>query len=392
MKQKELCVAVVGTGYAGRLHSAAFRKVGGISIRLKTVVDIDLPKAQAFRDACGYETALRDYDEMLRDSEIQVVDICTPPFVHTEMVVKALKAGKHVICEKPLTGYFGREEDTAPVGQTVSKRKMYEQVLQEMEGMRAVWNASGKVFGYAENYIYAAAVRKAAEAIRKKKSKILFMKGEESLKGSLSQEAGEWSQIGGGAFIRAGCHPLSSLLMLKQVEAEARGERVCVKSVSADMGTALTALKPEERRYLLAKPHDVEDFANVTVTFSDGTKAVAMASDLYMAGTRGYAEIYCHDAIFTCRISPGDIMDSYFLDETNLDQFSLSEMSPSKLGWNKSWIADDVIRGYLGELQDFAEAIIEGRQPVGNFDLAYQTMQVLYAAYEAAETGCRVDL
>lgn len=392
MKQKELCVAVVGTGYAGQLHSDAFRKVGGISIRLKTVVDIDFPKAQAFRDAYGYEVALQDYDEMLQDPEIQVVDICTPPFVHTEMVLKAFRAGKHVICEKPLTGYFGQAGDTAPVGKTVPRRQMYEQVLREMDEMRKVWKASGKVFGYAENYVYAAAIQKAAEAIRRKKSKIMFMKGEESLKGSFSQEAGEWSQIGGGAFIRAGCHPLSSLLMLKNVEAEARGEEITVKSVSADMGTTLPVLKPEERQYLLAKPHDVEDFANVTVTFSDGTKAVAMASDLYMAGTRGYAEIYCHDAIFTCRISPGDIMDSYFLDENNLDSFSLSAMGPSKLGWNKAWIADDVIRGYLGELQDFAEAITEGRQPIGNFDLAYQTMQVLYAAYEAAEKGCRIDL
>ena len=101
MQAKELCVALIGTGYAGRLHSDAFQKVGGINIRRKTVVDIDYPKAVAFQKEYGYELALKDFDEVLTDPEIDVVDICTPPFVHTDMVCAALDAGKHVICEKP---------------------------------------------------------------------------------------------------------------------------------------------------------------------------------------------------------------------------------------------------------------------------------------------------
>ena len=74
---------------------------------------------------------------------------------------------------------------------------------------------------YAENFIYAPAVVKAAEVVSAKKSRILYMKGEESLKGSSSHVAGEWSKTGGGAFIRTGTHPLSTLLWLKQQEARA---------------------------------------------------------------------------------------------------------------------------------------------------------------------------
>lgn len=392
MEIKTLCVALIGTGYAGRLHSDAFGKIGGIHIRRKTVVDIDLPKAEAFREKYGYEAALADYTAVLSDPEIDVVDICTPPFLHTEMVCASLLAGKHVICEKPLTGYFGKEGDPAPVGLRVPKAAMYQAVREDMEQIRAAIRRSGKRFCYAENYVYGAAVLKAAEAVSKKKSKIMFMKGEESLKGSLSLAAGEWSQIGGGALIRAGCHPLSAMLMLKQAEGRARGEDLKPVSVLADTGTALPVLKPEERSYLKAAPRDVEDFANVTVTFSDGTKAVAMASDLYMAGSRGYLECYCHDADYLCKISPGDIFDSYFLDENGLEDLPLSEMCPTKLGWNKAWIADDVIRGYLGELQDFAEAIVQDREPFCGIDLAVQTMEVLYAAYQSAEEGRRVDL
>ena len=89
------------------------------------------------------------------------------------------------------------------------------------------------------------------EIVEKKKSKILFLKGEESLKGSGSMNTGEWKQIGGGALIRAGCHPLSSLLALKQTEAAARGEEISVASVSADMGMASRCLTTDyEHRHI----------------------------------------------------------------------------------------------------------------------------------------------
>lgn len=65
---------------------------------------------------------------------------------------------------------------------------------------------------YAENFVYAPAVLKAAEIITAKKSRILYAKGEESLKGSSSPVAGEWDKTGGGTFIRTGSHPLSAIL------------------------------------------------------------------------------------------------------------------------------------------------------------------------------------
>jgi predicted dehydrogenase len=49
----------------------------------------------------------RDLPSLLADKEIDVVDICTPPALHAGMIVEAVRAGKHVICEKPFTGYFG---------------------------------------------------------------------------------------------------------------------------------------------------------------------------------------------------------------------------------------------------------------------------------------------
>lgn len=57
-----------------------------------------------------------DFDDLLNDPDIDVIDICTPPYVHEEMIEKALAAGKHVICEKPISGYFGCDDDETPIG------------------------------------------------------------------------------------------------------------------------------------------------------------------------------------------------------------------------------------------------------------------------------------
>ena len=98
----------------------------------------------------------RDYRELFEDPEIEVVDICTPPALHAQMIVTCMRAGKHVICEKPFTGYFGRPDDPAPIGTHVPKSVMYERVLAEMHETREAIRASGKLFLYAEDWIHAA--------------------------------------------------------------------------------------------------------------------------------------------------------------------------------------------------------------------------------------------
>jgi len=382
-------VGTVGAGYAARLHGNGYARVSGIQIRLKTICDVNLELAKSVQQQYGYEQAISDFDQLLADPEIDVIDIVTPPFLHCAMAIKALQAGKHVICEKPLTGYFGKRGEEN-VGLT-KKSYMYQQVLAEMDELKKVVEATDRKFMYAENFVYATPVQKAAELIRAKKSKILFMKGEESLKGSSSPVAGKWNKTGGGILVRTGTHPLTGMLWLKQQEAAARGETITVKSVSADVGVTTACLTEYEHRHISARPEDVEDYAAVTVTFSDGTKCLTIASDTVLGGSKNYIEVYSNDSALMCNITPTDILNTYFLDEEGLEDVYLAEMLPAKLGWNKSFVSDEVIRGYMGEMQDFMEAIAFDRAPASGFDIAYETTKIMYAAYLSAEEGRRVD-
>jgi len=389
--KKEVVVALVGSGYGGYLHATGYQRVSGINVRLKYVVDkFDIEKAKVFAKTYGIENAIKDIDIVLNDPEVDVVDIVTPPSSHANLVMQIAKAGKNIICEKPLNGYFGEIGDTKPIG-FVSKRKMYSAVLENLEEIEQVIKESGVKFMYAENYVYSPNVLKSAEIIRRKKSKILYMKGEESLKGSSSPVAGSWEQTGGGSLIRVGTHPLAGLLWLKQVEAKARGEKIEVESVTANVGTVIPTLTDYERRHISASPIDVDDFANVTITFTDKTKAVVLASDTVLGGTKNYVEIYANDTTLMCNITPNDTMQSYLLDEDGIEDLQISEMLPSKLGWQKPFIVPEIIRGYTGELQDFAECIAYNREPLSNFKLAYDTMKVAYAAYLSSEEGVRID-
>lgn len=386
----EICIGMIGAGRATELHMHAYRRVSGISLRFKTIVARRSEQLVPAKELYGFERLSYDFMDLINDPEIDVIDICTPPYVHEEMIIKAMQAGKHVICEKPITGYFGDRAVEQPIGK-VSKELMYEHVLESIEKLKNIIDSSSGKFMYAENFVYAPAIVKTAEIIQAKKSRILYMKGEESLKGSSSPVAGEWAKTGGGTFIRTGTHPLSAILWLKEQEAKARGVEIKIKSVFAEMGRITPSLNEYEHRHIAARPNDVEDNGTAVITFTDETKAVVIASDLCLGGSKNYVELYCNDATFNCNLTMNDMMSTYFLDEDRLEDVYLSEMLPSKLGWNKPFIADEVIRGYTDEMQDFMESIYYNREPKSGFGLAYDTIKVTYAAYLSSEVGKRIE-
>lgn len=388
----QVSVAVIGCGFAARLHGSAFRRVGGMQIRLRGCSDLREETARKLAEDYGYEYYTTDYRELLADPEVDVVIICTPPMLHTALVLETLAAGKHVICEKPLTGYFGQPGSDELIGNTVPKREMFRKVYQDMEQLEAAVKASDKRFMYAENYVYTPCIQRAAEFIRAKGSTITYMRGEETVQGSPTAGAGLWRNIGGGTLLRIGCHPLGGILYLKSVEAAAKGTEITVESVVADTGRINVNLPEEQKKYLRARPQDVEDFGTATITFSDGTKATIFANDNVLGGVRNYVEVYTNDSTLMCRITPTNDLETYFPDQVGLDDVYMSEMLKEKTGWNNAFVSESIVRGYVDQLQDFLECAAENRQPLSDFRLARQIGEVLYAAYVSAEEGRRVWL
>jgi predicted dehydrogenase len=384
-------VGLVGCGFVAELHMHAYRRVYGVDVEVKAVAARGEHVAD-FARRHNIPVARRSLGELVADRELDVIDICTPPNLHASMIVEAMQAGKHVICEKPFAGYFGREGDKQPIGKFVPKALMYERVLEEMEKTRSAIEKTGKLFMYAEDWIYAPAVTKTVEILKATKDKILFMKGEESHSGSHAAHAAQWALTGGGSLIRMGCHPLSAVLYLKQVEAKARGEKIAVASVTCDVGNVAACLPANERGIVKSNPVDVEDWGTLTATFSDGTKATVFSGDMIAGGVRNLIETYTSGGALFANITPNTHMMSYQTDEEKLASVYITEKVDRKTGWQYICLEEEWTRGYLQEIQDFMECVAFGREPRAGLALAYETTKINYAGYWSAEEGRRIAL
>ena len=384
-------VGLVGCGFVAELHMYAYKRVYGVEAEVSAVAARGAPVVD-FAKKHHIARTYRDFRELIADPNLDVIDICTPPMLHASMIVEAMQAGKHVICEKPFAGYFGRDGDKTPIGKHVPKSLMYERVMEEMDKTCKAIRASGKLFMYAEDWVYAPAIAKIVEVLKATKDKVLFMKGEESHSGSHAAHAAQWAMTGGGSLIRMGCHPLSAVLYLKQVEAKARGERIDVSAVTADVGNVAACLADKERTYIKAKPVDVEDWGMLTLTFSDGTKSTVFSGDMIMGGVRNVVETYTNGGSLFANITPNNHLMSYLTDEEKLAGVYITEKVDRKTGWQYICLEEEWTRGYLQEIQDFMECVTQKREPLADLALAYETIKVNYAAYWAADEGRRVTL
>jgi predicted dehydrogenase len=197
---------------------------------------------------------------------------------------------------------------------------------------------------------------------------------------------------GGGSLIRMGCHPLSAVLYLKQVEAKARGETIGVASVICDVGNVAACLKPEERTVIKANPVDVEDWGMLSVTFSDGTKATVFSGDMILGGVRNLIETHTSSGALYANITPNTHMMTYQTSEEKLADVYITEKVDRKTGWQYVCLEEEWTRGYLQEIQDFMDCVATGRQPLSDLALAFETIKVNYAGYWSAEEGRRVTL
>jgi predicted dehydrogenase len=105
---KNINVGLIGYGFMGRTHSNAFRKVTNFfdlqyQPVLKAICARDGGKATAFAKKWGYESVETDWRKLVERDDIDLIDICTPNSTHAEIAIAAARAGKMILCEKPLS-------------------------------------------------------------------------------------------------------------------------------------------------------------------------------------------------------------------------------------------------------------------------------------------------
>jgi predicted dehydrogenase len=104
---KPLNIGLIGYGFMGRAHSNAYRRVNNFfdlqyQPVLKAVCGRSGEKARAFADRWGYEGVETDWKRLIERRDIDLIDICSPNNTHAEIALAAARAGKWILCEKPL--------------------------------------------------------------------------------------------------------------------------------------------------------------------------------------------------------------------------------------------------------------------------------------------------
>ncbi len=111
MKTATVKAGIVGLGLVSTSHYKGY--ASHPAAQVVAVCDLDRPRAERFARERNIPEIYTSYEEMLQEADINVVDIATPTYLHIPMALQAIKAGKHVHCEKPFCRYTGEGLEAA---------------------------------------------------------------------------------------------------------------------------------------------------------------------------------------------------------------------------------------------------------------------------------------
>lgn len=384
MEKKTLRAGIVGAGFSARFHWEALRRVYGVNVDVRGVYALDRAQAGEYARERGI-TAFDTLEALLE--EVDVVHCCVLVAGHEEVAVAALRRGKHVIVEKPMTGYCG-DGTEAFHGDTFPKKDALDHGLASVERMLAAERESaGRIF-YAENWVYAPSVQREREIIEKTGAQVLWIHGEEAHSGSHNPTYAEWKFSGGGVMIGKGCHPLTAALYLKRVEGRARDGRPIRPATVSARTAALTRMPNfQDEGHIRRDYHDIDDFSMMHVTFEDGTLATVFASDIVLGGIHNWLDVCANNHRTLCNINPNTGMQAYNPVDANFRDIYTVEKIGTKQGWTAMPPDEDWSTGYPQEIEAFYRCIAEGTAPESDSLLGADTISTIYSAYVSAEQG-----
>jgi len=346
MNDSPLGFGLLGTGLIAPFHAKAIS--GSNRGRLVGAADLDAARLAKFTR----EFNCREYaslEQMLRDPKIQVVNILTPNHLHTEAVLQAASAGKHILVEKPPA-----------------------MSLREMDSMRDAGATAGVKIGV----VLQCRVRRAVRAIRKAISDGRFGRiyhADAYMKWFRSSEyyrTDAWRMSrcsGAGVTIQQAFHYIDLLQYLVGP----------VKRVQAHMTN-------------LAHPDiPLEDTVLAFVTYESGAQGVVEASTALWPGTDVRIEVNGENGT---AIMVGEYMDTWKFKDERPEDNEIRRYGSAAVATGATGAADLGFHDHQTVIEDMVSAIEHGREPMITLASVRPTLEWALAMYQSAKQHETVDL
>ena len=175
-------IGIIGSQFIAELHAEAFQRVTGADV--VAVASPTATHAKTFAEKHQIPRWFTDYQELLRQDEVQIVSLCLPNDLHCQATVHAARAGRHVICEKPLCLN-----------------------LQEAEQMITACQEAGVQLMYAEELCFTPKYVRAKQLVDEGAlGKVYLIKQSEKHFGPHAEWFWNVDRSGGGVLLDMGCH------------------------------------------------------------------------------------------------------------------------------------------------------------------------------------------
>lgn len=328
-------IGLLGSGFVSNFYMEGLKDLSGWEIPV--VASPNSEHARQFAEKWGIPESTTDLESVIRRSDIDLIVLGVPNFAHRDLAIQCAKAGKHVVCTKPLAR------------NAAEAREMLEAV-----------RAAGVLHGYAETEVFSPAVVKAREFIVNGGiGKVLTVRSREAHAGP--HEAWFWNKelSGGGALLDMGCHTIEAARYFI-------GKENPVAEVIAWADTLFHHDKTE-----------AEDNAVLLMRFEGGQLGQSELSWIARGGLDLRNEVYgTEGTIFT------DVTR-----ETPVKVFSrpgagyVVEKADAETGWLFPPVDEAWIYGYREEMRHFIECVKNGVMPRESFEDGYIVNCILDAAY-----------
>ncbi len=339
-------VGIIGSGFEADIHAASFQ----IMPEEAEVVAIASPtpgNADALARKYGIERVFLDYREMLRDSDIEMVTIAAPNYLHACMTIDIARAKKHVLCEKPLC-----------------------MTLEEADEMIDVCRREGVLLMYAEELFFTPKYVRAKEmADQGGFGNVYLVKQSEKHFGPHSSWFWDMERAGGGALMDLGCHGIAFCYWFLN--------RPKIKSVYCHLTTDVHGDKTSG-----------DDNALCILTFENGATGIVENSWAKRGGMDDRIEVFGDEGLTYANLHMGNALPTFSLRGYGY----AVEKAESTSGWSYPVFDEHWNYGLPHEMRHFARCVRGKETPIATGEDGRVVMEALYAGYASAGEGRRIDL